>query len=154
MKNILKILPPILIALTLTACASTATQAIRQSSNPAISLDKDQVWQLVKIQSRDLPGDAKTVTLTFNPEAESFRGMTACNFYAGTYTLGESSPTDGRRPFSIGTFGSGSIRCPEADMNAEGRYLSIFHKANHLLVTEHTLILYQNDKEILRFEVQ
>ena len=152
MKNILKILLPLLIALTLTACASTATQSL---SHPVTqSLKKDQTWQLVKIQGREVSKNAKTVTLTFNPEAESFRGLTACNFYAGTYTLGEPSPTNGRCPFSIGTIGSGSILCPEADMNAEGRFLSMFEKTNHILITEHTLILYQNDKEILHFELQ
>lgn len=152
-KNILKILLPVLIVFTLIACASTATQAHKNSSSHAISLNKDQVWQLVKIQGRDIPKNTKIVDLTFNPEASSFRGMTACNFYAGTYTLGEASPTDGRRPFSV-DIGTGSILCPEADMNAEGRYVLIFQKANYLLVTEHTLILYQNDKEILRFELQ
>ena len=153
-KNILKILLPILIAITLTACASTATQAIKQSNNQTISLDKDQVWQLVKIQGRKVSKNDKTVTLTFNPEAESFRGMTACNFYAGTYTLGEPSPTNGRHSFSIVTFGSGSILCPEADMNAEGRFLSVFEKANYILIDEFTLSFYRDNKEILLFELQ
>lgn len=152
MKNILKILLPLLIALTLTACASTATQSLSHSVTQ--TLDKDQVWQLVKMQGRDLPQNAKIVDLTFNPEAGSFRGMTACNFYAGTYTLGEPSPTDGRRPFTIVTFGSGSILCPEADMNAEGRFLSVFEKANYILIDEFTLSFYRDNKEILRFELQ
>ena len=148
MKNILKILLPLLIALTLTACASTATQSLCHSVTQ--TLDKDQVWQLVKMQGRDLPQNAKIVDLTFNPEAGSFLELAD---YTGT-PVGEPSPTDGRRPFTIGTFGSGSILCPEADMNAEGRFLSVFEKANYILIDEFTLSFYRDNKEILRFELQ
>ncbi len=113
--------------------------------------EKSQTWQLTAVNGRELPSNAKAATLTFNPEAGSFRGTTACNFYAGDYLVGEASPHDGRRPFSIGHFGSGSIRCPEADMNAEERFLTLFQKANSLFIDEYTLTLYRDNKEILQF---
>ena len=44
--------------------------------------------------------------------------------------------------------------CPESDMNAERRYLSLLTKATHMKIGLYTLILYQQNKEILRFELQ
>ena len=116
--------------------------------------DKSQTWQLTALNGRSVSRDAKITTLTFNPEAGSFRGTTACNIYAGAYTLGEASPSDGRRPFVIEYSGSGSIRCPEADMNAEGRFVAVFQKANYILITEYSLSLYHDNKEILHFELR
>ena len=106
------------------------------------------------MQGRNLPRDAKTVTLSFNPEAGSFRGSTACNFYAGTYSLGTAAPDDPRLPLDIELVGSGSILCPEADMNAEGRFLAALQKANYILLNENTLTLYRDNKELLHFELR
>ncbi len=116
--------------------------------------DKSQTWQLTVLNGREVSAGAKTVTLTFNPEAGSFRGQTACNSYAGTYAIGTASTADGRCPFSIETFGTGSILCPDADMNAEGRFVATFAKVNYILITEYTLSLYRDNKETLHFELQ
>ena len=114
---------------------------------------KGQIWQLTVINNRDIANEAKTTTLTFNPEAGSFRGQTACNSYAGAGIIGEAA-ADGRRPFIIKLLTPGSVRCPEADMNAEERFLSTLKKANHILINEHSLTLYHDNKEILHFELQ
>lgn len=149
MKNILKTLLPLLAILALGSCGSLRETV--PSTAASLLPEKGQTWQLTAINGRAVPANAKTVTLTFNPEAESFRGTTACNFYAGTYLVGEASLADGRRPFSIALFGSGSILCPEADMNAEERFLALFQKANTLFIDEYTLILFRDNKETLRF---
>lgn len=150
-KNILKILLPLLTVLMLTACSSTATQI--PSNTVTWPLSKEQTWQLTSLNGRSIPDDSKATTLSFNPEAGIFRGQTACNFFAGAYTLGNIA-SDGRYPLSIDFLGSGSIQCPEADMNAEERFLATIKKASAILICEHTLSIYQNDKEILHFELQ
>ena len=151
MKNLTKILLSLLAVLTITACTSTATQS--PCRPVTLSLDKDQIWQLTLINGRQLPNDNKTVTLSFNPEAGIFRGQTACNFYAGSYSLGNPA-SNGRHALSIDFLGSGSVQCPEADMNAEERFLATLKKANYILLNENTLSLFQNEKEILHFELR
>lgn len=143
-----------LLALLVLSSCESPQPSVRTSAAELPKLNKNQMWQLSLLNGRDLPNDAKTTTLSFNPEAGSFRGQTACNSYAGAYLLGEASATDGRRSFSILLLTPGSIRCPEADMNAEERFLSVLKKANHILITEYSLSLYYNDKEILHFELQ
>lgn len=151
-KNILKTLLTLVLALAAVSCKSSQESTLPATASllPA----KEQIWQLTVLNGREIPRNAKVVTLSFNPEAGSFRGTTACNNYAGTYTLGEASTSNGRRPLSIAGFGAGSVRCPEADMNAESRFTAIFQKANYMSITEYTLSLYHNNKEILRFELQ
>lgn len=152
MKNILKTLLPIVLALVAVSCKSNQ-ETTRPAENSLLP-DKSQTWQLVALNGREIPRNAKTVTLSFNPEAASFRGTTACNTYAGTYTLGSPSPSDGRCSLSISTLESGSLRCPEADINAESRYLSLLQKTNSIFISQHTLTLYQRNKETLRFQLQ
>ena len=143
----------VFLAFTLLSSCGSQRESLH-TSTVSLLPDKSQAWQLTILNGREVPQNAKPVTLTFNPEAKSFRGETACNFYAGTYTIGEASTSDGRRPFSIEYSGSGSILCPDADMNAEGRFLATFHKANYILITEYTLSFYRDNKEILRFGIQ
>jgi len=137
--------------MTLLSCAGTATRTAGQPAARPLSLD--QTWQLTVLNGRSVPDDSKTVTLSFNPEAGIFRGQTACNFFAGAYTLGSAAP-DGKLPLSVDFLGSGSVQCPEADMNAEERFLATLKKATAILIGEHTLAIYQGDREILRFELR
>lgn len=124
------------------------------TQNATLSLlpNRNQIWQLTFINGRDV--GSKSTTLSFNPEAGTFRGQTTCNTYAGNYTLGEASPVDGRRPLTISLLDLGTIRCPEVDMNAESRFLAVLQKANYIIISQYYLKLYQNKKEILHFELQ
>lgn len=156
MKNIYKILLPLLLALATASCSSLhhAAPAPQATADASLTPVKEQTWQLTAVNGRPLSQNAKPVTLSFNPEANSFRGQTACNSFAGTYSLGSSSPHDPRLPLDIKLLGSGSILCPDADMNAEGRFLALFEKANHLFISTYTLTLYRDSKEILQFELR
>ena len=142
----------ILAFLVLASCSSP--REVECTASVSLLPDKGQTWQLTVLNGRSVSRDAKATTLSLNPEAGSFRGMAACNFYAGTYTLGEASLSDGRRPIVIEYSGTGSILCPEADMNAEARFVATLQKANYILITEYTLSLYHDNKEILHFELQ
>lgn len=116
--------------------------------------DKEQIWQLTAIRGRTVDTHGKTFTIQFNPEAGTVRGFMACNMYFGRYVCRPGDSRTGRCPIEICLEGSGSLGCPEADMNADSRYYSLLPKATHLSFTSNTVTLYQNNKEILRYELQ
>ena len=88
-------------------------------------------------------------------DANAFKSHWFVQLQGGAnYTLGEASPVDGRRPLTISLLDLGTIRCPEVDMNAESRFLAVLQKANYIIITQYSLKLYQNKKEILHFELQ
>ena len=116
------------------------------------TINKDQTWQLVKIQGRDIPKNAKSVTLSFNPEAGTLSGQATCNTYSANFVIGNQRPDSEKIQISISNFQFTDIRCPEAHMNAEGRFFAAFQKANNILVSENSLTLYRDNKELLHFE--
>ena len=135
----------------LASCGGEAKLA--PSDPPLCQLDKEQTWQLVSIQSRDLAPTATAVTIVFNPQAGTATGAAACNEYTFAYALGASQGGD-LTPVTLTYWGSGTVLCPESDMNAERRYLALLAKATHLSLTPYTLTLYQRGKELLRYELQ
>ena len=140
--------------MTLISCGGHSK--LKPTQQPPLEPDKEQVWQLVCMQNRSLDRSGAAVTLVLNPEAGTATGQTTCNEYTFSYTLSKpTSHNDGDLyPVSFTFWGSGNIMCPESDMNAERRYLSLLTKATHMKIGLYTLILYQQNKEILRFELQ
>ena len=143
----------LLLLLPLTGgCISSRHQA---STPPVqtIPVDKDQTWQLVSLRGKEWN---HPTTLVFNPEAGTCRGFAVCNTYFCHYTakLVSSTSEGDRYELSIKFEGSGSVGCPDAVMNAEGRYLALLPKADAMLISAYTLTLYQRGKEILKFELQ
>ena len=148
--------------LLLTACggsnkarsgADTATLAAKAE---ALAPEKGQVWQLVAVRGKAVSRTAGLTTLTFNPEAGTISGKTACNTYYGSYRLRlEASTAEGYRyALAFSDIGSGDTRCPEADMNSEARYMALLPKADAMCVDAYTMTLYQRGKEILKYELQ
>ena len=137
----------------LTSCVSTNIQA---PSHPDIwTLTKEQTWQLTSLNGRRIPDGSKSATLTFNPEAGILSGYATCNTYSAHYILADPRAGSEKLQFSIFNFQfSTEIQCPEGDMNAEERFLATLKKATAILIHEHSLSIYQNDKEILHFELQ
>lgn len=152
MKNLTNILLTLFAVLLLGACASRPPHSDHQPPPP--NLTKNQVWQLTLLNGRDIPNDSKVTTLSFNPEAGIFSAHSACNSFSGVFNMGETPTADGRRSFSLRILSPNTLHCPESDMNAEERFLSTLKKANYILADEHALSLFQNDKEILHFELQ
>lgn len=152
MKNLTNTLLSLFALCTLAACASS-----RPANKSALEIpvfDKDQVWQLIDMRGKPVDTQGKTFTLQLYPDAGIVRGYMACNMYFGHYTCHPGDPLTGRYPIEIVLEGSGSLGCPEADMNADSRYYALLLKATHFSYTSTTLTLYQNDKEILRYELQ
>ena len=119
-------------------------------------IDKGQTWQLVEFRGKQWQRQGGATTLVLNPEAGTCRGFAACNTYFGTYTakLVSSSAEGDRYELKVDVEGSGSLGCPDAEMNAEGRYLALLEKADAMLVTAYSLTLCQRGREVMVFELQ
>ena len=96
------------------------------------------------------------LSLVINPDAGVATGFAYCNEYTFKLelVLAGSQPDGDYYTIHLGLWGSGNLSCPEADMNAEQRYLSLLAKASRLRITATTLTLFQRDKEILHFELK
>ena len=153
MKNILKPLLSLLATLIIACCASSPFTPSHSPSLPftpsitSPSLSKDQIWQLVKLQGRTVPPHAKVTTLSFNPEAQTLRGQTPCNTYSADYSIQNSTLT-------ILNLQSSSLLCPEADINAQSRYLATLKKCTQITINSTTLTLGNKNKVLLVFELQ
>lgn len=123
---------------------------MESSAVPLMSPDKGQMWQLVEQRGREVKSGTM-VTLTLNPETGSMHGKAQCNSY---YTDFKLTPDGGRYKLTLGEIGCSEIGCPDADMNAEFRYLSLLQKADAMEMTEYTMTLYSKGKEILKYELQ
>lgn len=145
-------------AAVMTACVAPRSDVQSASLTSVQPLDRSQTWQLVAMRGKEmkLQAGVAPTTIVFNSEAGSYRGFAPCNTYYGNYTAQLlSQEADGDHyELSLKLEGSGSIGCPDAIMNAEGRYLSLLLKADGMLLTAYTLTLTQHGKEILKYELQ
>ena len=155
LKRLLVIGYGLLSLLCLMACGSSKPAAVTVDAEP-LQPHKEQVWQLVAMRGKSLPARSGIITLTFNPEAGTLSGHATCNNYGADCRLAysASSPEGYRYTVTVANLAGGNTLCPEADMNAEARYLALLPKADALLLTPYNLTLFQKDKEILRFELQ
>ena len=124
--------------LCLLAC--TSTKPAPSTSVPPLLPQKEQVWQLVAMRGKML----------------ALSGRASCNTYGADCRLNlvEQRPQGDLYSITIDGIDSGRTLCPEADMNAEARYLALLQKADALLIDAYAITLLQKDKEILRFELQ
>lgn len=139
------------ISMAVVACSSHKAAAV--ADNEPLLPQKSQVWQLTTLRGR--PVNA-TITLAFNTEAATLNGRATCNTYGADcrLTYSAASSEGYRYTVAIANLAAGNTLCPEADMNAESRYLALLPKADAMLLTPYNLTLYQKDKEILHFELQ
>lgn len=139
-----------------------AGKATQGAESRLLEVDKEQVWQLVAMQGKDLSKggarqkSAEEVLLMFHPESGTVRGRVACNRYFADYKLtnGQSSVEGTCYDFNVDYISGGDVQCPEGDMALQERYLSLLHRADACLLTPYVLTIFQKDKEILRFELK
>ncbi len=146
----------LIISLLLTACASRHHEVQTPRATEPVTLQKEQVWQLVAMRGKAVSRTSGIITLTFNPESGNLSGKATCNSYFGSYTarLKEQLQEGDVYTLTISGVGSTKVYCTEADMNAESRYLALLPKADAFRVDAYTLTLYQKGKEILKYEIQ
>lgn len=143
-------------AVMLIIACSSQRKATPTAANEPLIPQKEQVWQLVRLQGRPLPLHSTVTTLTINPEAGTANGHTHCNTYSFSCKIShaDSRPDGDWYDLSLKLLGSGNVHCSEAEMNAESRYLATLGKATRMCLTATTLTIYQKDKETLYFELQ
>lgn len=135
------------IALLVAGCA---VQHIEATGEALLRPEKGQVWQLVEQRGREVKRGTE-VTLIINTESGSLRGTAYCNSYYAEYILRAEG---NHYSMKITTMSSGTTRCPDAEMNAQTRYLSLLQNADMMTLTEYTLTLYSKGKVILKYELQ
>jgi len=134
-------------------CARRQTAAV--ITGEALSFDKGQVWQLVTLRGKEVPASS-AATLMLHPESGTLRGHVACNRYFADYQARlQRTDADGSRySLDIQYVSGGDVQCPEGDMTAQQRYLTLLDKADACLLTPYTLTFFQRGKEILKYELQ
>ena len=140
---------------TFTGACSPRQAPVAALADPLVP-QRGQVWQLVAQQGKRLALNKKAPTLLLDPEAGIATGDAQCNTYTfHCHLLLVSQMPDGDHyTLALEPWGSGDTSCPEADMNAEQRYLALLAKTTSMRLTATTLTLYQKDREILHFEQQ
>ena len=144
------------VALLLFAAGCSSADKVATPTYPPLLPDKGQSWQLVAMRGRTVGNDDKTPSLVVNPEAGTLSGVAYCNTYVYFVTLRlEAQHPDGDYySIHLKHEAGGSLLCTEAAMNADARFLALLDKATRMRLTATTLTLFQNDKEILLFELQ
>jgi heat shock protein HslJ len=146
----------LLMLLPMLVQCTAAKQGTAPAPAEALQFDKGQVWQLVSLRGKGLSRQDGVFTLTFNPEAGTLSGQMPCNGYYADFShrLLSLSEAGCRYALAIESLGSGQVACPEADMNAEQRYLALLPRATACVLTPYSLTLFQKDKELMKFELQ
>lgn len=148
-KLILLLLPWLMVSACSRKQAPVATE-------PPLTPERGQVWQLVALQGRTLDHNKKAPTLSLNPDTHTASGTAYCNEYTFNYTLShpQQLPEGDCYDLQLTFWGSGTTECPEGDMSAERRYLGLMEKATSLRLTATTLTLFQKNRELMHFELQ
>ena len=150
------LLPILLMAATLlpAACGTHRGTAVTPTAETLV-FDRHQVWQLVTLRGKAVPTSGP-VTLVLNAEAGALNGRAWCNRYFADFTLRAATPSaEGTRyDLKVSYLGTDGLQCPEADMDAEGRYFALLAKVDGCLLTSYSLTLYRGGKEVMYFELQ
>ena len=72
----------------------------------------------------------------------------------GALSCHPGDPKTARYPIKITLQGAGTLTCHEALINADNRYYALLPKTTHLSYSPTSITLYQQNKEILRYELR
>lgn len=153
------ILPLLLLLLSGCGTEKSVSSDASASGQAVPQFDKEQVWQLVGINGKELSSRSVETILMFHPESGTLRGRVACNRYFADYTVrpakssGKAGNT-GEYTMTVQYVSGGDIQCPEGDMAMQNNYLSLLAKADACQLTPYTLTLFRRGKEVLKFELQ
>ena len=139
------------------SCLLAAFSTNGNSTLPNPIQDDISLWQLVSIKGRTIQyaDEQQPITLQINTESNTISGHSGCNNYFANYRLGKpcsSKELPYLQHISISQINSTKMVCPDNFMQLEQKYLPLLEKANRIQMTDDELILYQNNKEILRYD--
>lgn len=155
----MKFFIPILLLL-ITLCPSLGQTPTLPDSNATPS--EISRWQLSAIKGRPVhyAEEQQPITLQINPESGVISGHAGCNSYQANYktlTITKTititiTETMTESAISIGETSTTQTVCPDAFMKLERQYLPLLQRATLMQQQDSTLILYQKDKELLRYD--
>lgn len=152
MKNIF--LSILFISLFMTSCKCSKSS---QSNEEILEFSTEQVWQLTHIRENKVSyNGAEPITMQFNPESSAVNGFAGCNRYSGTYTnkVADTPEAGTQGEISFSNVGCTKMMCPDNEMRLEDKFLPMIEKVTGYSLTAYTLVFFQKDKEIMRFEKQ
>lgn len=119
----------------------------------SIPLSQNEVWQLRSIKGKKIryKSDNDRITLSFNTEASTFSGNSGCNPYGGFYSLKQDR--NKKSTFSLSDISIADRACPDGVSKRERQFISTLARANSFRRDSYSLILLDNGKEILEFEL-
>lgn len=134
----------VLAAIGVAAVLMSACCACRKGSPKIANLEADD-WKLIEFKNQAVP-DAKSVTLTFNPEKKMIYGKAPCNNFFAGYSLLE--PGKGQLD-NIKISGAGATRkfCPDSEI--EDGFTRELSNITRLKVEGDKLILLDTDGNMI-----
>ena len=136
-KQILKCSLVLLIGISFVGC-SVLKNNKKIENKPLIGT----VWNVVKINKTEIPAIGSTPFILFS-ETGNYNGSTGCNKFFGTFILNKKT---------ISMENSGATKKMCANMEVERLYLGALKKEiNYYKILGDTLILFERNKEVLRF---
>ncbi|HNX20917.1 MAG TPA: META domain-containing protein [Bacteroidales bacterium] len=138
MKNkTLLLFTVIFLGISMIGC-STLLKKNKSQNKPLIGT----FWSLDKVNQNKFPEIGSTPYILFS-ESGNFNGVAGCNKYFGTFILN-------KKTISIENSGATKKMC--ANMEVERLYLGALKKEiNYYKIFGDTLILFERNKEVLRF---
>ncbi len=135
--------------------AARAPEAASATVAEPLAPTHEQVWQLVEMRGRKVERSLAAVTLVVNPQAGTVKGQGACNgYYADCRLRWTATDQEGHHySLRLENVGSHDRQCPDAEMNADARYLALLAKADGLVLTPTTLVLFQKERPLLKYEL-
>ena len=131
----------VVVAVTFFACASRSRHATRRN-------DLGGEWILQSIAGEKDPGkiysESRMPALLFDAAKLSVSGNNGCNRISGKYTL------PGEQKIKLGPLMSTKMACPDIG-NGETIFMEAIAKCNSFSVDGATLILKDEDKEVMKF---
>ncbi|WP_181163679.1 META domain-containing protein [Pontibacter mangrovi] len=140
MKNWIRILPAILLAILLVSACTV------QNKNPNAEEDTilDAYWTLMSLEGQEVqrPQSTMTAFIRFEEGKSRVHGYTGCNRFNGTYTYGDES-------LAISELSTTRMACP--DMEMENKFMAILRRVDRYEVSGDVLTLFSGGKAVATF---
>ena len=141
-----------------------------RDDNGAATYAKTKIMNTLRLMKFAMAASAALLAATlcaqdYNYRMETFEqeawgtAATSVTATTGTWTTNKNVQSteqacQGAYSLKLSNLAEGDISCPDAEMNAQFRYISLLMKADAMVVTEYTLTLYCKGAEILKYELQ
>lgn len=148
------IIPILFISLVMMSCTCSKKQ---QANETVLEFSSADVWQLTHIRgSKVTYSNSEPVTIQFNTESGTINGFAGCNRFFGNYInkVADTPESGTQGEISFTGVGATKMMCPEAEMRIEDKFLPLIEKSTRYSLSKYTLVIYQKDKEVMRFEKQ